>query len=256
MPVREHFGALPPRLVTRALVRDYITKRRDNTTRPKRPGGVVRKLSDGTINKELRIFRAALNWAVKEQWIDRAPHIDMPSGGAARERWLSKDEVQQLLAAAREHHVELFIIVGIHSGGRCGAILQLTWDMIDLEGGFVNYPPETPGSNKRTVVTPINDTLRRALERAREVAVTSSVIEYREKGLKSITKGFQAAVRRSGIKHCTAHDLRRTCGSWMLQAGASFAQVAAFLGDTEEVIRKHYGHFSPDWLRSAARSLD
>jgi len=54
-----------------------------------------------------------------------------------------------------------------------------------------------------------------------------------------VTKGFKRAVERSGIASCTIHDLRRTCASWLLQEGASFAQVAAYLGDTEDMIRRH-----------------
>jgi len=81
------------------------------------------------------------------------------------------------------------------------------------------------------------------------------VIEYRGRPVARVTKGFKRAVERSGIASCTIHDLRRACASWLLQEGASFAQVAAYLGDTEDMIRRHYGQFSPDWLRAAADSL-
>ena len=111
-------------------------------------------------------------------------------------------------------------------------------------------------SRKRTAVVPINATLRTALEEACELAETDWVIEFRGRPVGRIVKGFKKAVIRSGVAPCTIHDLRRTCASWLLQEGASFAQVAAYLGDTEEMIRRHYGHFSPDWLRPAAESLD
>jgi integrase len=242
-PVRQHFGLLHPRLVNRALTRAYIAKRRHAGR------------ANGTIDKELRTLRQALAWAVKEGWIDRAPYIDTPGGGAARQRWLTREEADKLLAAA-EPHIKLFIILGLHTGARCSAILSLTWDRVDLERSLVIFPPVAANSRKRTAIVPMNATLRAALEEACKMAETDWVVEFRGRPVGRVTKGFRRAVERSCIAPCTIHDLRRTCASWLLQEGASFAQVAAYLGDTEEIIRRHYGQFSPDWLRVAAESLD
>lgn len=100
----------------------------------------------------------------------------------------------------------------------------------------------------------MNATLRAALEEACEFAETDWVIEFRGRPVGRITKGFKRAVRRSRIAPCTIHDLRRTCASWLLQEDARFTQVAAYLGDAEAVIRKHYGMFAPDWLRAGPRA--
>ena len=243
-PIREHFGRLHPSYVNRALVRAYIAKRR-------RLGR-----ADGTIDKELRTLRQALAWGVREGWLVTAPHVESPGQGPARQRWLTRHEAARLLDACQAPHVRLFVLVGLHTGARCQTVLDLTWDRVDFDRGFVIYPPRSARSRKRTAVVPMNDTLRDALEQAREFAETDWVIEYRGQPVRSVTKGFQAAVKRSGIAPATIHDLRRTCASWMLQGGRSFAEVAAFLADSEEVVRRHYGHFSPTWLREAADSLE
>jgi integrase len=243
-PIRLHFGLLPPRLINRALVRAYIAKRRHAGR------------ANATIDKELRTLRQALGWAVKEQWITQAPYIDTPGGGAPRQRWLTRTEADKLIAATDEPHIKLFCILGLHTGARCAAVLSLTWDRVDFDRGLVIFPPAAAGSRKRTAIIPMNATLRAALEEACEFAETDWAVEYRGRPITRVTKGFKRAVERSGIPACTIHDLRRTCASWLLQEGASFAQVAAYLGDTEDMIRRHYGQFSPDWLRAAAASLD
>ena len=102
----------------------------------------------------------------------------------------------------------------------------------------------------------MTDTLREALLQAQKVATAYQVIEWRGRGVGSIKTGFRAAVRRAGLKHCTPHDLRRTCATWMVQDGIPTAQVARYLGDTEEMIEKVYGHHSPDYLRDAAAVLE
>jgi integrase len=207
-PVRAHFGLLHPRLVNRALVRAYIAKRRHAGR------------ANGTIDKELRALRAALAWAVKEEWIDQAPYIDTPGGGAARQRWLTRAEADRLSAAA-EPHIPAFHSARAHTGARCGAILSLTWDRVDLERGLVIFPPAATNSRKRTAVVPTNATLRAALAEACEMAETDWVVEFRGRPVGRVTKGFRRAVERSGIAACTIHDLRRTCASWLLQSRAN-----------------------------------
>ncbi len=49
--------------------------------------------------------------------------------------------------------------------------------------------------------------------------------------------------------------LRHTAASWLVQRGLSFAKVAAFLGTSEAMIERHYGHMSPDHLREVAQAI-
>lgn len=243
-PIREHFGLLHPRHVNSALVRMYIARRR-------RKGK-----ADSTIDRGLRALRAALSWAFKVGWIDTRPYIDTPGGSPPRERWLTREEAQKLKAACVEPHVKLFVLLALHTGARTRAILDLTWDRVDLERRLVMYPRAHERSRKRTAVVPINDTLFQALSDAQKFAVSDWVIEYRDGPVQSVKKGFQAAVRRAGISHCTRHDLRRTCATWLVQDGVMLAKVARFLGDSEKMIETVYGHHSPEYLRDAAKALE
>ncbi len=243
-PIRRHFGLVHPRHINPALVRAYIAKRRHE------------RKADSTIDKELRALRAALNWAKHERWIETPPYIETPGGSPPRERWLMREEARKLVAACREPHIRLFVLLGLHSGARTRAILDLTWDRVDLERRLVMYPPAHERSRKRTAIVPINNILFDALSEARRFAGCDWVVEYRGGPVQSVKKGFQAAVKRAGIAHCTVHDLRRTCATWMIQKGIPLSQVARFLGDSEKMIEKVYGHHSPDYLRDAARALE
>lgn len=133
------------------------------------------------------------------------------------------------------------------SGARCNAILSLTWDRVELDHDLVILPrrglklPQANGGRADEC-----DTSRSSCGVC-ELAETDWVIEFR-RPVGRIVNGFKKGVTRSGIAACTIPDLRRTA--------ASFAQVAAYLGDTDEVIRRHYGMSAPDWLRAAAESRD
>ena len=242
--VRKHFGQLPPNLISVTTVRGFISKRR-------REG-----VAGSTIDRQLRALRACLSWGVKNGWIEKAPYIESPGGNPPKDRWLTRDETNALVAACGSPHIDLFVRTALHTGARTSSVLGLTWDRVDLRRGVVLYPPTEPGSRKRTAIVPINQSLLGHLERARGGALCDNVIEFRGKPVQSIKTGFRAAVRRSGIAHCTPHDLRRTCATWMVQSGIPLEKVARYLGDTKEMIEKVYGHHSPDYLRDAARALE
>jgi integrase len=105
-------------------------------------------------------------------------------------------------------------------------------------------------------VVPINAGLRAALVEAREAAQTAYVIEYARQRCGSIKKAFARTVARAGIEHCTPHDLRRTAGSWLLQAGLPIEVVSSMLGHSDiRTTREVYTHWNVEWLRSAADAL-
>ncbi len=243
--LKDYFGHAQPRHITVPMVKGFATFTQKQGVQP------------SSVRRYLGVLRTALNWGVKNGWIDHAPHVPLPSMGPARERWLTKAEADRLIAGAAAPHVRLFILLGLHTGARKTAILELTWDRVDLDQGLVWYPmPGRTYTKKRRVIVPINSVLRKALEDARDLAQTDWVIEFNSRPVGCIQAGFKRACNRAGLDDVRIHDLRRTCASWLVQAGVSFSETAAYLGDTEAMIRKHYGHFSPDWLRGAAEALE
>jgi site-specific recombinase XerD len=50
--------------------------------------------------------------------------------------------------------------------------------------------------------------------------------------------------KKSGVKNSHAHRFRHTLATSLLGRGATFEQVADILGNTAEVVRKHYGKWS------------
>jgi integrase len=123
-------------------------------------------IQDGTIRRELTTLRAALYWAEGERLIPAAPAVRLPSKPAPRDRWLTRDEPDRLLAACVSPHVRLFVLVALHTAARRNAILELRWEQVDLERRLVHFnPPGRRQTAKRRVVVPINETLAVALQK-------------------------------------------------------------------------------------------
>jgi Phage integrase family len=161
--LRSVLGDLPPDLLTRERVRNYAKERRR-----KRP------LSDGTIIRELVTLRAALRWAIGERWITQEPLVEVPPAPAPRDRWLTRPEAKRLADAAVAPHVRTFILLGLNTGARAGALLELTWDQIDLDTGRIALGRGR--GNKRRAVVPITPELRAELLVAQDRAIGRYVV--------------------------------------------------------------------------------
>ena len=67
-----------------------------------------------------------------------------------------------------------------------------------------------------------------------------------EKGMKSMVDRCLAAVfRKSGVRGAHAHRFRHTLATELLGSGASFEDVADILGNSPEIVGKHYAKWSP-----------
>jgi integrase len=96
-------------------------------------------VSNATINRELSLLSAAINFYNKEH-MEALPN---PTKGRklrepeARIRWLSQGEADRLIEAARRSpragHLADFILLALHTGCRSGELLGLQWSRVDMQ---------------------------------------------------------------------------------------------------------------------------
>lgn len=215
-----------------------------------------RPVSPATLRTELGQLAAALNWAKRERLIPDAPAIWRPAAPERRERHLTRAEFRKFLAACRAPHVRLYAILGVTTAARPSALLELTWDRVDLDAGMVNLNPVGRiQTAKRRPRVPLNDMAVAALTEAYAARQSIWVIEHGAERVQSIKKGFLAASTRCGIK-VTPYSLRHSAAVWMAEDGVSMAEIAQFMGhDDDRTTSKHYARFSPSYLRKAAGAL-
>ena len=63
---------------------------------------------------------------------------------------------------------------------------------------------------------------------------------------------LSAVFRKSGVKDAHAHRSRHTLATRLLEQGATFEQVADILGNSPEIVRKHYGK----WAKGRQTNID
>ena len=234
--------------ITRSICRNYADERRQKGR------------AENTINTELRMLRAIVNWAAKAQIIPAAPHVWTPPAAPARDRHLTREEVGQVMDAAEQPHVRLFIVLAITTAARMQAILGLTWDRIDFDRALINLrDPTVAQTNKGRAIVPMNDSARIALLEAKAGAQSDYTIEWAGRRVGSIKKGLGRALERAGLrtKGDGAHLLRHSAAVWMPEDGVPMSEISQYLGHSSTAVTERiYARYSPDYLRRAAGALN
>jgi integrase len=224
--------------------------------------------SAATIVRCRNVLRASLKHAVRNGDLSYAPHVPSLKVGKGRERWLTRDEAARLLWVCRHPrfaYLRVFILVALYTAARHEAILELTWDRVDLEVGTIDFNvPGVAETNKRRIRGPIPDRLVGMLRRHHRGQLTDGarlghgrpthVVMHRGGPLGRIDDALNAAVARAGFAGTgvTAHTLKHSAISWMLRAGVPIWQVAGLTATSAATIQKTYGHHASDDLREAA----
>jgi len=195
------------------------------------------KYAVATLNRSLGTLKRALTLA----WDKRATTHNF---GAEIKRDLEHNErdvflsIKQVKAIADQAsaQVRAAIWIALYTGCRRGEILALTKadigkDAITIRGA------NTKSLKVRTV--PIVAPLRQWLKLV--------PLKINFEGLKT---GFRRARVDAGMPHITFHDLRRSCGTLMIQAGVDLYVVSKLLGHSSvAVTQKRYAHLQIDRVR-------
>lgn len=151
----KHFGAaLPVDQLTPDRVTDYVRRRREGTI-------TGRPVRTNAIQRELRMLKAALNWA-RGQYVGGQPLLAVnplekyriPGEKDPKRPTLDDEAMDRLEAVAPEVHpfLTLLIVLARHTGRRISAILGLQWDDIDLDAGQIRWRAELDKTRKTWVI--------------------------------------------------------------------------------------------------------
>lgn len=240
------FGHLLPDEVTTDKCRAYAKARKKAGRKP------------GTVWTELNHLQIALNWSHGQRLIPYEVVVERPTKPAPRDRRLTAAESQRLMDAATIPHIRVAIALMLNTGARAGAVLELTWDRVDLSRGLITYAnPDETGKRKGRATVPMNKPLRAALEEMKALSMSDFVVEYAGRQVSTIKRGFAKAVADAGLEDVTPHVLRHTAASRMAEAGVPMTEIAAVLGHSDSrTTERIYARLSPGHLRSAVDALD
>jgi len=234
----------------------------------------------GTVRRELGVLRTAIRYAWREGKLTHEVPVVVPDRPSPRDLWLTRDEAALLLRGARAGNARLhlphFIFLGLYSGHRKRAILDLQWQPntvgghVDMLHGIIDFRRRGPQTRKRRARIPIPRRVATFLPYLRK-RTRQYVLEWHDQRIGNIKKAFNGACRRAAwlaikrgrglpkshakrrelaqsarkLRAATPHTLRHTCVTWLVAKGVPFADIGAWVGMTAAMVERVYGHHSP-----------
>ncbi|MHA3774532.1 tyrosine-type recombinase/integrase [Verrucomicrobiota bacterium sgz303538] len=189
-----------------------------------------------------------LNYCRRRKWIDSNPAeivtIRVPSSEVSI---LSPSEADQLLRAAEKSAsatvVVPYVAVGLFAGLRPGEIEHLKWEMIRFETGEIEVRGET-SKRRETRFVHIEPTLHHWLVPHRKECGPITGANFRRQWEQvRISAGY--SLRGSEGVPWPDDVLRHSYGSYWLAKHGDRSRLAELMGNTVQVIRKHYRRAIP-----------
>ncbi|GAB1369912.1 site-specific integrase [Azonexus hydrophilus] len=223
-------------------------------------------VSGSTINRELNVISACVNWGRKRLMIQTdnpVAGIIRPPQGKARERRLEDGEEARLLEALevspreggkfsgmQNKWVNPIVLFALETAMRRSELLSLEWKNVDLKKR-VAYLETTKNGESRAV--PLSSRAVAVLEGLKEgkdgvqALPVGKVFRTTEAALK---KAFERACERAGIDDFHFHDLRHEATSRLAERLPNLIELAAVTGHKDlRMLKRYYPPRAEDLAR-------
>ena len=219
-------------------------------------------------NRCLETVRAAWRWAETGRLLpDGAESSDMFRGGKnapvkrfrerSRDRWLRRTELDRLMTEVRKEedaYIRAAIPLLLLTGLRKMELLRARWEDVDLDRAEIRLPDTKSGEAQvRLLPSPAVEILR-GLPREHSSWVFPSPVD-RTKHRRDFKKPWERIRKAADLEDITLHDLRRTAGSYMAQAGVPLEVIQKVLGQSHPAVTRIYARLASENERDALETL-
>ena len=213
-------------------------------------------------NRCLEALRAAWRWAAR--------HGILPEGlqdpttkvtrfrERSRDRWLRLEELERLMTETHKEDdplVRAAITLLLLTGLRKAELLSARWEDVDLERAEIRLPETKSGEAQVRLLPSPAVTILRGLPRFRESPFVFPSPTDPRTHRKDIKSQWETLRKAAGLEDVTLHDLRRTAGSFMAQAGVPLQVIQHVLGHAHLGVTKLYARLASKNEREALETL-
>jgi integrase len=214
----------------------------------------------GTTNRVVIVLRHIFNLARK--W--RVPGVgENPTTGinlapdVNRERYLSQEEAQRLVAAIEHDENEVAadaIMLLLLTGARRNEITFARWEYVDWDKRTLLVPMSKSGKPRSIALNAAAMELLRSIQaKSDSLYIFPSPVTGQPPP--SLYFPWQRIRVRAGLPDLRLHDLRHSFASFLVNRGVSLYVVQGLLGHAHTRYTQRYAHLTPDTLRDAAEAV-
>jgi integrase len=216
-------------------------------------------VSPAGTNRDLAALRMILNYAKRQQYIDRNPVSDVKflTEGPGNMRIVSHEEQQRYLSAASPlvHDVALLMV---ETGMRPEEVFRLRAEDLILPQRYLKVIKGKTRFARRNL--PLTQSAIEVVKGRLAKAKGPYLFPHRSdsnRPLNNVARGHHNAVREVGIKSgFRLYDFRHTFGSRSAMAGVDLATLKELMGHSSITTTMRYVHPSPEHKRRAMQKLE
>lgn len=213
-----------------------------------------------SVNRELELLRAIMNFAKREGWLIKTPFetgstLISKADETRRERILSREEEDRLLTncTGRRVHLRLLLMAALDTACRRGELLQMRWSDVDFENRLINVRALTT-KTARSRSVPISARLIGELTSLYNKSKSDEELVF---GIKTdIKRSFTSACKDAKIEDFHFHDCRHTAITRMIKAGMPPTLVMKISGHTQMDTFTRYVNTDNDAIQQAIAAID
>ena len=213
----------------------------------------------------LKTIRAGFNIALSWQFIQSNPFsaIKIKKPQQTTPDFLTKDELELVLAHTPNKIMKDIFLFGFHSGARLSEIINLKWQNVNLEERVISIgDKDFQTKNKKYRLVPLNKiTFGLLVELSKRKINPNGNVFCKPDGFiynkDFVSKSFKKAIRASGLRASLHfHSLRHSFGSNLSLEGVPLICVAELMGHSSVQTTERYTHTTSTALKQAVSKLE
>jgi integrase len=240
-------------LPTWGNLKAIAVKRADVAALHSRIGRTHRYEANRVLELVSKMFELAWRWGfVPEDHGNPARSIDSFKE-EKRDRWVTPEELPRLALAIDQEvnpYARAALWMYLLTGLRKSEVLTARWDYVDFVRKELRLPDTKSG---RAHYLPLSEPALALLSTIPRVEGNPYIIVGLKEGshLVNISKPWLRVRKAAGVEDVRLHDLRRTVGSWLAQAGNSLHLIGRVLNHSSQTTTAIYARFAQDHVRDA-----
>lgn len=230
---------------------------------------LVDLIADQGLEALPELIRIIINWSTRMSFVVASPAagLETPRRLKTEPRGLRPADLKLLLQLINNppHSLtvkqrkewernRMIVLLLLFTGMRLSECAELTWEHFDLVEGMVQI--HRKGNKEQTL--PLSLHLRDELHRFRGSTVSGPIFISRKGGRLTdagISEMFRRFIRDDLGIPCTAHQLRHTTATWLINQGASAELIQLLLGHEDLRTTMRYARVNDKRVRSLVEQL-
>lgn len=225
--------------ITSLDVEKYMAERKD-------------KVAPATVNREVACLKRMFNLAIRWEMADRNPvkGVNFFKEPKKSFNFWTVEDIEKFLNAATERMKRL-VLVGVNTGMRISELLNLKWENVDFEHGYLTIEESKTGEYRKVKMNAVVIKTFTSMKRGG----TFVFVNRDGQPYKLINRGFKSTCRRAGIKVATPHVMRHTFASHLTMLGVDLYTIMELGGWKSLEMVMRYSHLAPDHKQMAVNKL-